>query len=175
MLKACGIALLVSHLVATAPAEQPVRSAALAAQLGAALHEQRLDAIAARDPDEADRFIAALFFQDAQLLVISARYASPPLLDARLAAKQYRDVYHDLSTAAVPDTSLFFQDMSADGLCNSRDKAADILYRGPVTSIFNGDWKSHDRSEAEYRQRLLDADARYSRLLEILIAEVTSA
>jgi hypothetical protein len=173
MLKACGIALLVSHVVAAAPPEQRVRSAALAAQLGAALQEQRLDSIAAKDPDEADRFTAALFFQDAQLLVISARHASPPLMAARLAAKQYRDVYHDLSTAALPDSSVFFQDMSADGLCDSRDKTADILYRGRVTSIFDGDWKSHDRSEAEYRQRLLDADARYSRLLEILLAEVT--
>jgi hypothetical protein len=175
MLKGCAIALLISQVVSAAPPQRTVRSGTLAKQLGAALQERGLEAVAARDPDESDRFVAALFYPNAQLLVISARYASPPLLEARLSQKQYRDVYLDLGSAPIPNSSVLVHDMSADGLCDRRDKSADILYEGNVTSMFDADWKSHDRSEHEYMQRLLDADERYSRMLELLLAEVKRA
>ena len=172
MLKGCAIALLVSQVLVAAPSERTLKSGPLAKQLGAALQERGLDAVAARDPNESDRFVAALFYPNAQLLVISARYASPPLLEARLSQKQYRDVYLDLGGASIPNSSVLVHDMSADGLCDSRDKSADILYEGTVTSMFDADWKSHNRSEHEYMQRLFDADERYSRMLELLLAEV---
>ena len=60
MLKTCGILLLVCAALGAAPAERSVRSAVLAKQLGAALLEHRLEAIAARDPEAADRFVADL-------------------------------------------------------------------------------------------------------------------
>jgi hypothetical protein len=175
MVKGFAIALLIPLVVAAAPPEQTLRSGPLAKQLGAALQQRGLDAVAARDPDEPDRFVAALFYPHAQLLVISARYASPPLLEARLSQKQYRDVYLDLGGAAIPNSSVLVHDVSADGLCDSRDKRADILYEGNVTSMFDADWKSHNRSEHEYMQRLFDADERYSRMLELLLAEVKRA
>jgi hypothetical protein len=175
MLKGCAIALLISQVVSAAPPQQTLRSGALAKQLGAALQERGLEAVATRDPNESDRFVAALFYPNAQLLVISARFASPPLLDARLSQRQYRDVYLDLGSAPIPNTSVLVQDMSADGLCDSRDKSADILYEGNVTSMFDADWKSHNRSELEYLKRLGDADERYSRMLELLLAEVKRA
>jgi hypothetical protein len=152
-----------------------LRSGPLAEELGAALQKRGLDAVAARDPDEPDRFVAALFYPNAQLLVISARYAAPPLLEEKLSQKQYRDIYLDLGGAAIPDSSVLVHDVSADGLCDSRDKRADILYEGNVTSLFDADWKSHNRSEHEYLQQLFDADERYSRMLELLLAEVKRA
>jgi hypothetical protein len=173
MLRTFIIVLLVGGVVAAAPPDPASRSATLAKQLAAALTEQRLEAIAAQDPDEPDRFVAALFFPDAQLLVVSARYASPQLLQARVAHKQYRDVYLDLQGAPVPDSGIFFQDMQADGLCSSRDQTADLLYKGNAAStIFDGDWKKHNMSEKEYDQQLAAADERYSRLLEILLAQL---
>jgi hypothetical protein len=175
MVKGCAIALLISVVVAAAPPERTLRSGALAKELGAALQQRGLDAVAARDPDESDRFVAALFYPSAQLLVISARYAAPTLLEARLAQKQYREVYLDLGGASIPDSSVLVHDMSADGLCDSRDKSADILYEGNVTSMFDADWKNHNRSEHEYMQRLFAADERYSRMLELLLAEVKRA
>jgi hypothetical protein len=175
MLKDCAIALLLSLVVAAAHAQQPLKSEALAKQLGAALQERGLDAVAAKDPNESDRFVAALFYSNAQLLVISARYAAPPLLEEKLSKKLYRDVYLDLGVAAIPNSSVLVHDMSADGLCDSHDKSADILYEGNVTSMFDADWKSHNRSEHEYMQRLSDADERYSRMLELLLAEVKRA
>ena len=172
MLRTCGIVLLVCAGVAAAPPERTVRSAALAQQLGAALVERKLDAIAARDPEKTDRFVAALFFPDSQLLVISASYSAPSLLESKLAQKNYRDVYLDLGTIQFADTSLFFQDMKADGLCDDRNQTADILYEGRASTIFDGDWKKHGLSEQEYEQRLADVDQRYSRLLELLLTEL---
>jgi len=176
MLKSLAIALLISPVVlAAAPPERALRSGPLAKQLGAALQERGLDAVAARDPSESDRFVAALFYPNAQLLVISARYASPPLLEDRLSQKKYREIYLDLGGAAIPNSSVLVHDMSADGLCDSRDKRADILYEGSVTSMLDADWKSHSRSEHEYMQRLFDIDERYSRMLELLLAELKRA
>jgi hypothetical protein len=173
MLKTCGIVLLVCAAgVAAAPPERAVRSGELAKQLGAALLEHRLEAIAARDPEKADRFVAALFFPDSQLLVISASYSAPSLLEQKLAQKNYRDVYLDLGMIQFADTSLFFQDMKADGLCNDQNQTADILYEGSASTIFDGDWKKHGLSEQEYEQRLADVDQQYSRLLGLLLMEL---
>jgi hypothetical protein len=172
MLRTCGIVVLVCAGVAAAPPERAIRSGALAKQLGAALLEYKLEAIAARDPEKADRFVAALFFPDSQLLVISASYSAPSVLEQKLAQKNYRDVYLDLGMIQFADTSLFFQDMKADGLCNDRNQTADILYEGSASTIFDGDWKKHGLSEQEYEQRLADVDQRYSRLLELLLMEL---
>jgi hypothetical protein len=172
MLRTFIIVLLVGGVVAAASPGPSSRSATLAKQLTAALTEQRLEAIAAQHPDEPDRFVAALFFPNAQLLVVSARYASPPFLHARLTHMQYRDVYLDLQASPVPNSSVFFQDMKADGLCSSRDQTPDLLYNGSAApTIFDGDWRKHKLSEKEYEQQLTAADERYSRLLEILLAQ----
>jgi hypothetical protein len=160
---------LLCAVVAASPPERTVRSAGLAKQLGAALVEHKLEAIAARDPDGADRFVAALYFPDSQLLVISGNYPSPSLLDEKLAQKNYREVYLDLGTTQSASASMFVQDMQADGLCEGRDQMADILYEGPVQTVFDGDWKKHGLSEQAYQQRLADVDERYSRLLELLL------
>jgi hypothetical protein len=172
MLRTLTIMLLAGGFVAAAPPEPNVRSATLAKQLTTALTEQRLEAIAAQDPAAPDRFVAALFFPNAQLLVISARYASPALLQARLIHKQYRDVYLDLQASPVPNSSVFIQDMNADGLSFSRDQTPDLLYNGNAApTIFDGDWRKHNLSEKEYEQQVAAADERYSRLLEILLVQ----
>jgi hypothetical protein len=172
MLRICGIVLLLCPVLAAAPAERTVRSAALAKQLGAALLEHELEAIAARDPEGADRFVAALFFPDSQLLVVSGKYPSPSLLDEKLVQKNYREVYLDLGTSQFANTSLFVQDMKADGLCDGRDQTADILYEGSTQTILDGDWKKHGLSEQAYAQRLAEVDDRYSRLLELLLMQL---
>jgi hypothetical protein len=173
MLRTVGIALLVT-IIATPVASQPrLRSSDLAKQLASRLSERRLDAFAVRDPSEPDRFVAALFFADAQLLVISARYASPPVMDTKLAQRQYRDVYLDLQGSSVPNSSWFLQDMDADGLCRERDQAADVLYDGkPAPTIFDGDWKKHGLSAEAYQQQLSLTDDQYSRLLQTLLSQV---
>jgi hypothetical protein len=150
-----------------------LHSPTLVKRLTTALTDHGLEAIAAQDPDEPDRFIAALFIRDAQLLVVSARHQVADALSARLARKEYRDVYLDLSSSSQSLNSWFLQDMQADGLCTTRGQTADLLYEGTTSPVvFDGDWKRHGNSERDYQQQLADADERYSRLLEILIRQV---
>ena len=90
------------------------KTQALAKQLTDILQTQKLDAIAAKTGE--DHFAAILFIPGVQMLVVSARYAAPALLNEKIIGRQYRDVYLDLASASVPDSKLFIEDMQADGL-----------------------------------------------------------
>jgi hypothetical protein len=170
--RSLALVLLVATLVPAAPVDRASHSATIATELAKALAEQRLDAIAAQDPDEPDRFIAALFFADSQLLVVSARHSSPSLLKARLAHKQYRDVYLDLSGSSMAGTSILFQDMNADGLCARLGQATDVVYEGShKAKIFDGDWDKH-KSDDTYERQFVVADQQYSRVLSVLLAQL---
>src|SRR5690349_18089322 len=58
-------------------AQEPSQSAAPAASVTAPLQQLKMDTIATRDPEEPGRYIAALYIQDSQLLVVSAPYSVP--------------------------------------------------------------------------------------------------
>ena len=77
---AAGCALLLGP--AAASAQSGPKSGAAAKQLTEVLDRLKLDAIAAPDPADAATFVAALYFQGGQLLVVSAKYAAPTLLVA---------------------------------------------------------------------------------------------
>jgi hypothetical protein len=151
----------------------PLRSSELVKQLTSTLAARGLEAVAAQDPHEPDRFIAAHLFPGPQLLIVSARHTTPSLLSQRLAHKQYRDIYLDLSIVTHSTGSWFLQDMQADGLCSSREQMADLLYEGTTSPrMFDADWKKHGLSGTEYERMLSEADQRYSRLLDILIRQL---
>ena len=170
MLKLLGSIALGGLLATAEPA--PLRSTALARELAKTLSSQQLDAIAAQDPEDPGRFVAALF-APGQLLVVSKRHVSPAAIQARLTQRQYRDVYLDLQASPATDGSWFLQDMQADGLCAGPDQIADILYTGADTSaVFDGNWKTHGASEKEYEHQLTAADQSYTRLLEILLRQL---
>ena len=102
--------------LASAAHGQESQSADAAATLTRVLHERKLDAVAARDPAQPDRFVAALYFPGSQLLVISSVHPVPALLDERLAQQQYRDVYTDLHGSGVREGRVFITDLHANGL-----------------------------------------------------------
>ncbi|HEY7285775.1 MAG TPA: hypothetical protein VH497_10050 [Vicinamibacterales bacterium] len=166
---------LLGFLAAASPARaQESKSGPLAKQLAAALDAAKLDSVAAKDPSAADTFIAALYFPGAQLLVVSAKYTAPQLLDARLSKKEYRDTYIDLSSASVPDSKVFVQDALADGLKAKRDENQpfDIIEIAGKPVNFDGDWKKQKISEQDYMKAFGSADDRYSNMLHALIAEL---
>jgi len=166
---------LLGLLAAASPARaQESKSGPLAKQLAAALDAAKLDSVAAKDPSSADTFIAALYFPGAQLLVVSAKYTAPQLLDARLSKKEYRDTYIDLSSASVPDSKVFVQDALADGLKAKRDENQpfDIIEIAGKPVNFDGDWKKQKISEQDYMKAFGSADDRYSNMLHALIAEL---
>ena len=167
------VALLALSFVPSASAQES-KSAVVAKQLAAAMDAAKLDSIAARDPSAPDVFIAALYFPGAQLLVVSAKYTVPQLLNERLTKKEFRDIYIDLNSASVPASKVFIQDASADGFKtkNADNQAADTYEIGGKMVLFNGDWKAQKLSEQDYQKEFSGADEKYRQMLSALLAQV---
>jgi type II secretory pathway pseudopilin PulG len=152
---------------------QESKSTAAARDLAAILDAAKLDSIAAPDPTSPGTWVAALYFKDAQLLVVSAQYIAPVLLEEKAKSKQFRDIYIDLNSASVAGTKVFVQDMSANGLIfdPDNDGAADTWEEKNKIFAFDGDWRKAKLSEDQYQKTFSDADARYARMLALLTAE----
>ena len=154
---------------ALAAAQDGSKSTAAAKQLTEVLDRLKLDAIAAPDPTDAGTFVAALYFQGGQLLVVSAKYSAPTLLVAKLAKKDYRDVYIDLNAASVAGSKIFVMDQTCDGLvAKPGDNAPDTWEVGTTTTVFDGDWKKSKMSEDDYNKAFSSADEKYARILALL-------
>jgi hypothetical protein len=152
-----------------------VRSSDAASALVSAMKAQGLDAVAVQDPEDAERFVAAMLVPDVQLLVVAAKSTAPEYLRTQLAQRQFRDAYSALFSGAVPETKLFFQDMGCDGLKEDGGNI-DILYeRGTNQIVFNGDWKQQKMSRSAYDEKVRDAESKYSRMLSLLGASLTAS
>jgi hypothetical protein len=163
-------------LTATASAQESA-SSAKAAVLTRLLDQQKLEAVAARDPDQPGRFVAALYYPGSQLLAVSAAYPVPALLEQLIAAGKYRDVYMDLQVPAVQTGRFLVMDLQADGLRRSPEKQVyDITYESGANKIvYDGNWKDQNITQAKYEQRFRSDDDRYARMLAALERELAQA
>jgi hypothetical protein len=171
---AVGAVVLGLALATGAPSHaQQSQSEILARELAQLLTQRQLDSVAAKDPAAPDRFIAALFLPS-QLLVVSAQYAAPVLLNERLLKREYKEVYIDLQSASTPDTRIFIDDLGADGLHPRPDGSQpfDSYENGNARHMFNGDWRKQKLSEDEYMKSFGQADASYASMLNLLLAEL---
>ncbi|HUF24563.1 MAG TPA: hypothetical protein VMN81_10580 [Vicinamibacterales bacterium] len=151
------------------------KSAALAKELVDLLTKQKLTSMAARDPVERDRFIAALIYPG-QLMVVTGRYTVPVLLDEKIAFGKFMDVYIELNGAAVPDSKVFIEDQFADGLSPTRKEAPfDIVVEGETTRLFDGNHRKAKMSKDEYNKAFADADEKYAKLLELLLKQAKAS
>jgi hypothetical protein len=168
--RGCLTAVLAITVSATALGQDST-SSALAKQLAAALAAAKLDSIAAKDPAAPDVYIGALYFPGVQLLVVSAKYTVPALLNDKLAKKEYRDVYIDLNSASVPESKIFVEDLGAEGLKAERNENQpyDSYEAGGKRIVFDGDWKKQKMTKDEYMKAFAAADERYSKMLEALL------
>jgi hypothetical protein len=162
---------------ALAFAQGTTKSAAAAKLLSDTLDRLKMDSIAAPDPADPNTFVAALYFQGGQLLVVSAKYAAPTLLTAKLEKKDYRDVYIDLNAASVAGSKIFIMDQACDGLVAKPgdSQPADTWEKGPTTTNFDGDWKKAKMSEEEYLKAFTAADEQYARILTLLAEQAKKA
>ncbi len=164
---------------ASAPAwAQESRSVAAVKELAKAMDEAKLDSIAAVDPSDPSTFVAALYFPGSQLLVVSAKYAAPPLLMDKMTAKNYRDIYIDLNSASVAGSKVFIIDQLCDGLMaklQGDNSAADTYENGAKQFSFDGDWRKAKISEQEYMKAFSEADERYAKMLALLTAQAKSS
>ena len=154
-------------------AAQSTSSAAAAKQLTQVLDAAKLDAIAAADPSDPSTYVAALYIQGSQLLVVSAKYAAPALFAAKLKTKEYRDIYIDLSAASIAGSKVFIIDQDCNGLKakSDGDAAPDSWEAGPQQVTFDGDWKKGKLTEEAYGKAFSAADDRYTKILALLTAQ----
>ena len=169
-----GGVVMAALMVVPVPARaQDSKSAAGAKELAQVLSEKKMDAIAVRDPNAADQFVGAIVFPG-QIIVISAKYTAPPLLNEKLARREYRDVYIELNSASVPESRMIVTDLGADGLkakkakkddpFDSRDAAGKAFH-------FDGNWREDKISEAEYMKVYAETDEHYARMVALLTGE----
>jgi hypothetical protein len=156
-------------------AEEPSQSAAPAASVKALLEQLKLDSIAVRDPEETGRYVAALYIQDSQLLVISAPYTVPAVLDRLIASGSYRDAYLNLQAVKEHSGHFFVVDSLADGLKKvpELDQPFDsTTIDGSVMVMFDGKWDAQKLNRAAYDSMFAKDDARYARMLTVLANEL---
>ena len=146
---------------------QTLKSPASAKDLVTKLEAAKLEAVAVRLGEGPDSFAAAMY-SPGVLMVVTGRYASPPLLDERIAKKDFKEAYVDLQSAATAGSRMFVQDIGADGL---KAKTMDNVEVDGKTVVFDGQWKKQKfASEADYQKQVSDLDDRYAKAIGALAA-----
>ena len=172
------------RLAAQAVSPPPSTSAAKAKELVGLLQAKKLEAFAARMPNEAGKYMAVLLVPNAQLLTISASYGRPTDMEYYLFNKEYQNAYTNLSSSTLAEDKLFFEDALHDGLIALPGKTpvADAVRIGSARQDFNGAWINPRRkdpavkiTQEEYFKAYVSADEKYSKILDVLIAELKKA
>jgi hypothetical protein len=154
-------------------------SASKAKELIGLMQSKKLEAIAARDPDKSGRYLAALHIPNVQLLVVSASYAKPSDLDARLYYKDFMGAYIDLNTSIHSSDKTFIEDALCDGLIAQPGKSLvhDSARLGTQNRVFDGDFAGPNQknskkiSQDAYLKLFSTAEEQYIRVLGVLIEE----
>ena len=164
-------------LVPAAAEAQDLKSPDLAKQLTQILETRKLDAIAVPDAQNPGAYVAALYFPGTQLLVVSAKYAAPHMLTELLARKDYKAVYAELTSASIPGSKLFVNDVYANGLAfkPNGSQPPDSIEQGSTQATFDGGWRKAKIAEADYTKTFNDADAAYTRALQALITHLKTS
>jgi hypothetical protein len=154
---------------------KPSKSSVPAAALTKRLAQANMQYIATKDPTEPGRFVAAMHLPGAQLMIVSAKYASPALLNEKVLLGKFQDAYIDLNSASELASRVIVEDLRADGftLTKTKDTTRDSFESGGKRVVFDFDWKKQKLTQAEYFSTLEQADAQYARLLELLLAEAS--
>lgn len=129
--------------------------------------------IAAEDPADPSRFVAAMLLPDLQLLLVSAAYRAPVLLRERVLTRKYQDAYQDLQAASVPEGKVVIEDLLANGIAikPAKGQGPDVATVGGRTVTFDGLWRKAKIAETDYNSAFTTAEQQYTRLLGLLIAQ----
>lgn len=168
------LALLLCAAIAPGASAQEPKSAAPAKELSALLASKKLENIAARMPGSTEEFVGALAFPG-QLMVVWARTTAPAIVNEKVLRQQYRDVYVDLNSASVPESRNFVTDLGPDGLRAkpaSKQGPADTHDLAGKSMRFDGNWRDHKMSEADYMKAYAAADEAYAKAIQALIDEI---
>lgn len=146
------------------------KSAALAKQLVAAMAARQIEAMAAVDPADPTRIIAALSFPGVQLLVMSSEHKALDYLKLQIEKRQFRDVYDSLQYGP-PASRLFFHDIGCDGFVPG--EYVDLFYEGATTrTMFDGNFMAQSLTELEYAAKRRTAEEKYVHSLTVLLEAI---
>jgi hypothetical protein len=156
------------------------RSAEPVQELVTLLQEKNLTSFAVKDPDDRGRFVAVLHIPGVQLMVVAARYQRASDIDYRIYHKEYMTAYRDLNASTLASEKVFIEDTAANGLVlvPAEGAAGDLVRAGDLEQVFDGDFadprKRNDKRvpQTEYYKTFSDADAQYTRLLGLMLAEL---
>jgi hypothetical protein len=166
-----ALVMLLTPVVSHGTTDDASQSAAPAASLIASLEHHKIEAIAARDPEDPGRYVAALHVPGPLLLVVSAPYPVPVAIDKLIADRKYMDAYLNLQGQVSREGHFFVVDSLANGLarvCES-DRPFDSTTIDGVTSVsYDGKWEAQKLTEGEYSGHFARDDARYARMLNVL-------
>jgi hypothetical protein len=159
--------------VLSAKDEAPSKSGPLALALSKDLEARKLQYIAAPDPGEEGRYVAAMHMAGVQISVISAKYAAPALIREKLLSNKYQDIYVDLSSASERSSRILIDDLKGDGILRTKPKNPpfDFYETAGKKVIFDSDWRKQKLTQDEYTKALESADELYARLLGLLAEE----
>ncbi len=163
----------VGALIAGTAGAEPSRSAAAAMALAKRLSARHIEAIAVRDGQDRERFVAALYFPGSQLLVVADRFSQPQYLEDLLARKEYRQIYIDLQGAPDNSRRMFVHDFKADGLVRDESDQVDMFSEADRQIVFTNAWRKQQRlSDRDYLEAFRRADGIYTALLTQLLDAV---
>jgi len=168
------------NAAAQAPAPAPAStSSAKAKELMALMVTKKLEAFALREADTTDRFIAVMAVPNVQLLVVTASYSRPTDIEYYIYQKDYVNAYRNLKTGALASNRLFFEDILGDGLVSVpvKNGVPDSMTVDTKHQAFDGPADPKKRNDTRmpadaYAKSFADADARYTKALDALLAEL---
>lgn len=158
-------------------------SAAKAREVAALMAAKKLESFAARDGEKGGRYVAVLLVPNVQLLVVSAAYSRDNDIEYALYNKNYNNAYLDLRSGIYASDRFFVDDAQADGLVAvpGKNPQHDAIMVDTSKTVFDGlfgDGKGRNAKKPlqdVYMKAFTDADARYARVLDVLIAQLKAS
>jgi hypothetical protein len=158
-------------------------SSAKAKEVASLMAARKLETFAAKDPEQSRQYVAALLVPNVQLLVVSAVYSRDNDIEYSLYHKQYQNAYSDLRSGVFGSNRFFVDDAQINGLVAAPGKNPmhDAVMIETTKHVFDGlygDGKGRNAKkplEEVYMKAFTDAEARYSKLLDLLIAQLKAS
>jgi hypothetical protein len=162
---------------AQAPASVSTEKARELASLMAA---KKLESFAARDGEDTQRYVAVLLIPNLQLLLVSCKYTQKNDIEYSLYTKNYHTAYQDLRSGVYGSERFMVDDAELNGLVAvpGKNPQHDTIMIEKDRHIFDGlfgDGKGRNAKKPlteVYMKTYSEADARYARLLDVLIAQL---
>lgn len=168
---------MVAGVGAQAPASVSTEKAKELASLMAA---RKLEAFAARDGEDTQRYVAVLVIPNLQLLLVSCKYTQKNDIEYSLYTKNYQTAYQDIRSGVYGSERFFVDDAEMNGLVAvpGKNPQHDAIMIDKDRHTFDGlfgDGKGRNAKKPlteVYMKTYSDADARYARLLDVLLAQL---